>query len=657
MPTASLRIKYKSAYGDNRRLYYPPGAKEKLQDKTIAMVLVESEKAALSMTACAERLGLRLLVLAMGGCWGWSMTSRKHNELGVEVDQKGSLWDLCYVEGREVFVLVDANVATNTKVQSAERALKKMLRRKKAVRIRTCRLPLIDGVNGPDDYIAQCGDEAMLEVLDGKFSGRNPDDDRERIELSGNNRELAEVAEEMGAALRGTLYVHGDDVVEPRATHLCPVKPQVFRTLIAQKIACVRKGKNGEEVIVTMSEAEACGILASPRYREMLWPIERVNICRLPVIRKNGNVELLPEGYDEETATLTVSEVKYRTDMALDDAVKLLRELYSEFEFIDGERSLAVTIAGGMTLYVPHLLPEGALRPCFIVAKNAEGAGATTLVRCMTAPVLGEISFNARPSSDDEMRKLITSIVVAASLSLVFDNVSGVLKSPALEAFLTSTKWRDRRLGSNEMISAPNLATVFITCNGLTISPDMNRRSLLSELHQSYERPGDRKFTKSLDVTTLRQRRPELLAAHWAIVRHWEQKKWPGPSKSNSAFPEWSDIVGGIVEAAGFACPLLPSTSENAAAVDEDGEDMRQLVAAMTLGNDYTFSDLVKECHKLEVFSSLTGDAQTPMTPPQLSKLGKMLARYDNRYVGKRLFVITGNKNSRKSRRYIARAV
>lgn len=87
--------KYKTAYGDKRRLYYPPGATEKLQDKTIAVVLVESEKAALSMTACAERLGLRLLVLAMGGCWGWSMTSRKCNELDVEVDQKGSLWDLC----------------------------------------------------------------------------------------------------------------------------------------------------------------------------------------------------------------------------------------------------------------------------------------------------------------------------------------------------------------------------------------------------------------------------------------------------------------------------------------------------------------------------------------------------------------------------------
>jgi hypothetical protein len=82
---------------------------------------------------------------------------------------------------------------------------------------------------------------------------------------------------------------------------------------------------------------------------------------------------------------------------------------------------------------------------------------------------------------------------------------------------------------------------------------------------------------------------------------------------------------------------------------------MRQLVAAMTLEHDYTFADLVTESRKLEVFSSLTGDTQTPMTPNQLSRLGKTFARYDNRSVGNRLFMITGNKNSRRFRRYSAK--
>ena len=357
----------------------------------------------------------------------------------------------------------------------------------------------MDGVNGPDDDIAQCSDDAMLEVLDGKFSGRDLDDDRERIELSGNNRELADVAEEMGVVLRGTLFTHGDDVVIPRAGSLQVIKPQQLRTLIAPHIACTRKTKDGV-FVVTMSEVEAAGILVAPQFRRMLCPIQRVNRCRLPVMRESGQVDLLPEGYDEATSTLTVSDVKYRTDMQHGEAVKLLRDLYSEFEFVDDERSLAVTIAGAMTLFCSHLLPEGALRPGFVVTKNAEGAGASTLTRCMTAPAPGEVPFNARPGNDDEMRKLITTIVRDGGTLLVLDNVSGVLKSCALEMFLTSYIWRDRQLGGNEMISGLNLATVFITGNGLTFSLEMNRRTLVIELHQSFERPGDRKFTRSLDV-------------------------------------------------------------------------------------------------------------------------------------------------------------
>jgi hypothetical protein len=146
--------KYITAWGDHRRLYYPPGiTKEKLKDKIIPVVLVEAEKSALALTAWAERMTRNLLVLAMGGCYGWSTTKRTRNEHGVEVDQKGMLWDFCYAEGREVFVLLDANVAINANVRTAERDLAKRLRLRKAT-VRVRRLPVMAGVNGSDDYLA-----------------------------------------------------------------------------------------------------------------------------------------------------------------------------------------------------------------------------------------------------------------------------------------------------------------------------------------------------------------------------------------------------------------------------------------------------------------------------------------------------------------------
>ena len=130
-------------------------------------------------------------------------------------------------------------------------------------------------------------------------------------------------------------------------------------------------------------------------------------------------------------------------------------------------------------------------------------------------------------------------------------------------------------------------------------------------------------------------------------MRHWEQKRFPGPSRVNSAFPEWCDIIGGIVETAGFACPLDPS--ESSLAVDEDGEDMRELVQNMQPGFEFTFIQLATKCRDLGVFPLLTGDANG-MTTAQRSAFGKLLGRYDARFVGDRRFRITGKGHQRRYR-------
>src|SRR5215472_5764354 len=145
--------KYKTAWRDQRRFYWPPGAIEKLKDASIPIVIVESEKAALALTAWAERMGRRLLAVAMGGCWNFRRTSRKSNERGVEVEQKTVLFDLNYCASRVVYILFDANVVTNWSVQAAERSLKKELR-KRGCKAKVCCLPQMGGVNGPDDFLA-----------------------------------------------------------------------------------------------------------------------------------------------------------------------------------------------------------------------------------------------------------------------------------------------------------------------------------------------------------------------------------------------------------------------------------------------------------------------------------------------------------------------
>jgi Protein of unknown function (DUF3631)/Domain of unknown function (DUF3854) len=160
--------KYISAYGDSRHLYFPPGAKAKLADPDLPIVLVESEKAALALTAWSRRTGVDVIPLGMGGCWGWHSPRAKSREApnGEREDVPGPISDLTYCNHRRVCVLLDNNTNNNPDVQHARSGLVAELEKKKrACTVLVCELPLVDGVNGPDDYLAVCGDEAMKAVF------------------------------------------------------------------------------------------------------------------------------------------------------------------------------------------------------------------------------------------------------------------------------------------------------------------------------------------------------------------------------------------------------------------------------------------------------------------------------------------------------------
>ena len=163
---AKTKNKYISPYGDGRHLYFPPGAEGKLKSPELPIVLVEAEKSVLALTAWAERRNAELMPLGLGGCYGWRGRIRRvENGRGERVDETGPLPDLSFCNGRTVFVLLDANAATNPFVGKARRALAAELR-KRGCKVRLCSLPVLNGVNGPDDYIAICGDDAMAEVLE-----------------------------------------------------------------------------------------------------------------------------------------------------------------------------------------------------------------------------------------------------------------------------------------------------------------------------------------------------------------------------------------------------------------------------------------------------------------------------------------------------------
>jgi putative DNA primase/helicase len=167
--------KYISPYGCARHLYFPPGCKELLKQPEVPVVLVEAEKSVLAITAWSRRTGIKVIALGMGGCWGWrGRIGKTEDAKGQRVDVTGPLPDLRYCKGHEVVALLDANASTNSRVQTARKALIQALHNLGCGFAKTPDLPDMDGkVNGPDDFIGTCGDEAFKEILFGDHSSRS----------------------------------------------------------------------------------------------------------------------------------------------------------------------------------------------------------------------------------------------------------------------------------------------------------------------------------------------------------------------------------------------------------------------------------------------------------------------------------------------------
>lgn len=568
------------------------------------------------------------------------------------------------LRGKRVVIIPDADKPGQKHAEQVARALHDI-----AASVRVLQLP--KGVKDVSDFIpaftdhAEAGDRLSImaegeaeyqptpmrqPALDGLRAAL--DDTRPKILLPGNDRLLSDFAVEVAECLsEKKIFCLNDRIVTVTEGRVHEIAPQEARTLVEQHLIGYRRrtlGENTFEFDVTMRDDEARGLLASPQFKAGLPQLSRVNRARLPILREDGTIELLPEGYDPASKTLTTSNIIYPEDMPLEKAVETINDLLSEFDFADAGRSKAVAVAMMLTLYAAQVIPEGALRPCFIVTKNAEGAGATTLVLCAVVPVLGAMPCGVKTDEDAETRKALTAVVREARTVIVLDNQKSRLSSAALEAFISSPHWSDRILGENTTFTGPNLATVFVTANGCTVSPDMRRRSLFAELHLEAERAEDREFKRSLDLPTLLQMRPQSLAALWAIVRHWDAKGRPAPSRSHSAFPSWAKSVGGAVEVAGFGCCL--ESPKVAVAVDPDADDMRGLVAAMgESAKRLTFSELVDLARLQGCFETIIG-TEGDLKHVERSRMAKLLARYDSRLVGDHRFVIEGKGHGRKFR-------
>ena len=513
----------------------------------------------------------------------------------------------------------------------------------------------------------------IFDPLDGYFRAISEFDPNAKqppfIRAPGDGRLLSDFARELGQLLKDQNFFKYDskccriELDDKLPVHkISEINPQRFRSLIEQYCWIVaiktfekdgRKESAQVKRSITIDVARAT--LASDDFLNLLCPLDSLNTARLPVRRKDGTIELPPKSYDPESRIFTVDkDSDFPGEWSLEYAVEYLRELLSEFCFKpdDRECSISVTLACMLTLFCTRVFNPNILGPAFIFTANAEGSGKTLLAKLGIIPRLGYCPTESAPKEEVEIKKLIFATALSGSPILFLDNISGYLKSPSLEALITSTTIRGRVLGESRIKEIPNNLSVVITGNSLSISPDLARRSLLVELFLEEARAEDRIIKNPLDDGRILEIRHEIFKALFALVSSWNRNSQPAPKGTYAGFIPWSEMIGGILENAGFQSPFTAPVLKDSG--DQDFRDMQKLVETMNPDHEFRFNELVAYADDYGLFENVIPAKDDENAAKKRTTLARLWKKYDGRLFPKgQRFIIEGE--NQRDRRYLVK--
>lgn len=509
---------------------------------------------------------------------------------------------------------------------------------------------------------------------------------REGRRMEAFAREAGQIAKMNGVFRREQIPV----TIDKEEGIMVAMLPYRFLTYI-EDLAMTHKTKaDGEDadgnkryrkVPCTMKVETARATLASDQFIKQQRKLSRINTVRQPVIRADGKIELLPEGYDAGSEVFTMkSDVVIDETWTLDKARTFLIEMYKEFPFAekaeDGtSRSLAVHISGMLGLFGFGLQPITAPRLNFVYTANSAGSGKTLLVQAVVIPVMGRCQIQTIPDQPAELKKILDSAALGSVPYLFFDEVEGNVKNKDLNAFITAPYWTGRAFNTQTMFTCPKQTICYLAGNNLTLTPDIQRRTLQASLYVEQADVQAREIEKVIDEAYLAKAttRGDILSALWAMIRSWDKADRPTGTTQHRGFEAWSKIFGGIVEHAGFGNPLAaPSEGQE---LDSESADIQALVTALAvpLGTitettkepikeiEYTFAGVIEKCLELNCFTWMIdgkwktekvdgheSDKYFESSPKTASCMGRMLSGK----FGGRLFVLKDAEGKRRLVRF-----
>lgn len=489
-------------------------------------------------------------------------------------------------------------------------------------------------------------------------SGQRSDDGvRQRLVLPGTGIPDSVFATQVGTVIGGkkAWFSFSDNIVVVRqAADVERLGPgfslQTLRPIEAiteveshLELGMLSRDEAGDAVFVSrsMSEANARVLMSAPMLRTQLPVIRRVLDVATPVIH-DGVLTFPNIGYDPRFKTYLCPDAPELVWVTLDEAKEfILTEILGDrdnggFCWKD-EQSRVHALARLITPFCRGLM-GWARAPLWIYEANRERCGKDYMAGLTLITFTGRSLIGAPPNKDaeEEVRKRITSALMAGARFIHFANIKGHVRYASLEAATDNSRvWQDRILGGNTEVSLPNEAEFSFSGNaGTTWEPDIEGRARRIALHYEKEEINNRRFRHTDLHHFVSVNRSRVLSCICALVTEWERQGRPDGKTPFASFPEWARVVGGIMDACGLGDPCLPHEDKSAITGDQNTEGMKKLfgLAADEFGDAFVKKKDVYELLEknqegiLEWIDLGTRSGQTV--------LGKLLARFVNRELG-----------------------
>ena len=460
-----------------------------------------------------------------------------------------------------------------------------------AATVRVARLPgeiKLSGGEDVRDVWKKHGEKAVTESIEtaktwkpSEFGGTDPDGSLPRVEVGLNEAAVArKVVHHLGSLSgKDQLFQRGGKLIRVNKDPM-PESSGITIAEPADRISELPKASLREKIPECCSlfsiRPDVKGDLMEVAERPPVWLVSAIHergefpeaikpltgIIQSPTVRADGTVLQKP-GYDSKTQLIYRPKIKYPkvadspTQEDAANAARRLLDLVCDFPFKDDAHKSA-----WLSMLITMVARPAINGPCpmFLIDASVRGSGKSKLADVASIIAYGTpAARKAWARDDEEVRKAITSVALAALPAVLFDNVASVLGGASLDAALTATTWQDRVLGKSEMSPVLPLTQVWMaTGNNVALGADTARRTMYCRLESPLENPEDRdgfKYTDLLGFT--RDNRAKLAIDALTIVRAWFSAGSPIVAKGSwGSFEAWSATVRQAVVWCGLSDPL-----------------------------------------------------------------------------------------------------